>query len=706
MQSDAEVLGGLLRLFGQTLALSLLFVGSGRFLRRKVIPGPDHGIAAFAWAEGYFLGLVAFLALFVPMSRVVGARAGLWLLILAMFAATVFETARSLRAGVSLRGGAMMLAVVVALAAGYCVVDATLWLTPILPPATEPGLFSHFGSIHSGRYANYAIFIAQDDRVPFLAQNGGQSMLAAVHLLLGAAGPLGALMAWLAFSLAFLTLLLHGLFRENGASCGAAAGATFLVMFCNIAISAIHLLVFDNGSPLGFAGYTDMVVAVATFLLLVRWMQGMLALADAPAPRSWTLPGLLGLGWSWLAPQNVVVAVVAFALAVLAWKRRHPSFDIARRMGASALAFALAVAVGAVQFGTFLPKSLREETGYWTQEVVELKPTLRPYIQYLRSLWNTPRWNTRDEVGLYERAYAEAKPHGPGEIYRSLAYIAEEHFWSSLRIYGFPLLGLTALGLLLRRARAEPGASRPEWEVWWMLSTLSFVVGYGIYYLFELGNMKWWLTRFLVPGSTAALVCLGLAAATGFARMKPAHRVAAWAILIAVATVGPMIELATVAVGHFVVAARVESLEHRLGVLVRTKGPFLFDALQFDPRAATRDGRGWFVVGGPGRQAGLAVYGNPMPLRAGLHRVGFRIELLDPGSGAALLEVAVTRAGTGVLAQRRFTAAALERAADGAWAWLDFDVPAGVKDARFEVHGVGDGVFVVSAMHLENPEAH
>lgn len=233
MASSSDAVVTLLRIYLQTLGLSLLFVGTGQFIHRTLLAARSTAPLATAvdglalrWARGYFLGICALLPVFVVLSRVIGAAGALWVAVPLMCAMSLLEVAAARRRAHSLRPVWTLSGALLALIAVYSVTNAAFWLWWGLPPWAEPSLLMHFGSIHSGRYANYAIFIAEHDRVPYLAQNGGQSMLASLHLLLGADSPLAALMAWIPFSMAFLTLLIFGVFRSMAFSVGPCLAAT------------------------------------------------------------------------------------------------------------------------------------------------------------------------------------------------------------------------------------------------------------------------------------------------------------------------------------------------------------------------------------------------------------------------------------------------------------------------------------------------
>ena len=85
-----EVIIGFARLFAQTLGLAFVFILLGGYIERgigfRVGPDPHQRVGA-----AYFIGLCAFLAVFVPLSRIATATAALWIILGGTAAVTVAE---------------------------------------------------------------------------------------------------------------------------------------------------------------------------------------------------------------------------------------------------------------------------------------------------------------------------------------------------------------------------------------------------------------------------------------------------------------------------------------------------------------------------------------------------------------------------------------------------------------------------------------
>ena len=343
---------------GRVFGCTLLLAGVSCMVGTALMPPRNAdraGGSALLVGRGFFVGVSALLAAFVFLSHLLGhARLALAFVFVAVVGTLILRR-RSLADAGSRKGLLLATATFLALVAVFWVTTLTLWMQWGMASDQSRTELRHLGSIHSLRYANYATFIAEHDRVPYVPQNMGQSLLASIHLLLGMPYPLAALSSWIPVALAALTLLLFGTLRVQGLSPAMSAAGTFFVLSCNVSLSANHVLVLDNGSPLAFVGYTDLVLAIGTWLVFVAWLE-QASSEGLGGPWSLLLPGLFVCTWCWHAPQNLVAAGAAAAGA--AWAGRGASFQ--RRGMLPAVVFLAAGLLGATQIGPFLPPALRE----------------------------------------------------------------------------------------------------------------------------------------------------------------------------------------------------------------------------------------------------------------------------------------------------------------------------------------------------------
>lgn len=561
----------LIRVAAQALGLSALFVAAGReVLSRALPPAPARPRPlSFTYGAGYFLGLGICQIVFVLGARATGsARLGIWIGLATLLALFVVGARNSLSRARARQHAAVIVAALV-LVGMFTVTDAGVWM----PPTEETSLWQPLGSIHSGRYANYSIFIAEHDRVPRVAQDLGQSMMASWHLLLGSRSPLAALMSWIPTSLAALAMMIFGLLREHGLSRAWSASGTYFVLVCNIALSLNAHFVFDNGCPLAVLGYTDAIMALGTFLLASVWLRDIVISRRATGVAPLVLPLILSFAWSWSAPQNLVIAGATVCVVLVVWARSVPLGSLLRRLAGPALVLLTGSALAALMLGPFLPASLREDIGF---EVVPVRfdVRIRPYVTYLVQHWTllkgfpaVPGFETAELP--YGVAIEEVRSRGEAWVLTTILDVFETQLWTSLRIYGFLFLGILLLGA---RLRTLPLDSRyhERLRAWFWIALASFLTAYLVVFLLEVDRQKWWLTRFLLPGAGASLVGFVLAMAPLQARMS-VRQTLLRALVILLGTFGPIVECGRVAWGNLVET----SLDRRLELLALSRGPFV-----------------------------------------------------------------------------------------------------------------------------------
>lgn len=572
---NPSLIPALLRIEALALGMAVLFVLAGRAaIDRFLLPGGAARSRPWigAYGESFFVGLALFLACFVlGASLVHSARVGLWLALGMLFSGAVWAP-RARASGNAWGRLSTAVLVLLGLVVFFTFTNATAWLGPNNVHELRP--WHHFFSIHSGRYADYALVVVDQDRIPRIPQNMGQSLLSASLLLLGSHSPLAALAVWIPISLAALTAQIYGVLSHLGLPGRWAALGTFVVLYCNVALSTASHFLLDNGFPLGVIGYTDAIIGLGTFLvfckvvvgLLVRWRKP--PLAGAPSA------SLLGLVWAWCAPQNVVIAGVVVVALAAAWAHRLRDVKAGVRfLLPIAAGLGMGAALGATQFGPFLPASLHEDVGVDIHLPGPLV-RIRPYAAYLVRHWSDPPL-VGDHLGmpdLYDVPWREAlATGGPWQAWTAMLGIFARKVWESCRLYA--LLPFGAL-LLRRHSLARPGhdLAAPTVRLWADIALATFFVGYGVAFFVELDSIKWWLLRFLLPAMLCGLLAVVVAFSPRAGTRSPAH----WFFLLpTLLTVPSLVELASAF--HLTwIEPSASTLWKCLDVLVTNPGPFRY----------------------------------------------------------------------------------------------------------------------------------
>jgi hypothetical protein len=201
-------------------------------------------------------------------------------------------------------------------------------------------------------------------------------------------------------------------------------------------------------------------------------------------------------------------------------------------------------------------------------------------VQYQTTYWTAaeafPVRSDWGKLGLYETTYRGAKSLGLGTVITRTLTLFESQFIASLRIYGFPLLGLVFMLWRLHRPPV-PSVSQDEERLrgWFWLALGAFLVGYAVVFGLELGHIKWFLTRFMVPACILCLTGLVLAVAPPAGAVASKKRRLAWTLILVGACFGPLLEFSETFRRNWVRTAAVDPLPHRLNLLVHSQGPFV-----------------------------------------------------------------------------------------------------------------------------------
>jgi hypothetical protein len=515
-----------------TFLLGVLFVAGGHAVYELVFHKEHDFPPTFRWAASYFLGMYLFLLLFRGTALVLGAAVACYLA-LAIVLGLAIRQWRTL----AVEGRAVL-----PLLLGLFFLSTILTAVRYFGQSDDLNMHTSLGSLHAGRYANIGLYIVEENRVPRLTQNYGQSLLVAGQLLLGVRGPLAVLASWLALSHAMFALLLYGLFRRFRLTPTMAGLGTFFVLFCNITLSTDYVYVIDSGSPLGFTGYTDTTAALATWLVFLFWLQQWLG-ADPAPPGTLALPALLAYGWSLTGPQNIIIgAIVIGALGLT-------NANAFRRQVLLGVVVVIAAGLGSAQGGMLLPGSWATQTGL-------------PGIMTTQGTGQTgvmPEQAFAFQEG--GRIHWWFQVHGP-DFPRERFYL-ETQLWMTLRLLFFPVAGIVVLAL---RLASEPEVFDAKTRSFWtQVAIASLFPGFVACFWFIYHGYKWELTRFLLPGVVTALV--GLVIVVYFVGVNaPRGRRWLWAGLLVCGTLGPLTQLREGAVTSFLdddappITARLEKL--------------------------------------------------------------------------------------------------------------------------------------------------
>lgn len=515
----SEVLLPLLQVWTTTALLGLLFLVAGDGLVAAAFGDEGSPARPFRSGAAFFLGLFLYLFLFRTATFAFGSAAAACYGAVGLLA--LIAGGRLRRVGTAAWRGAAPIGLLF-------LAFTSLAVLLRLPPEAPLKVLTSFGSLHAGRYANIALYIVDENQVPRLNQNYGQSMLAAAHGFFGSRAPLAALASWLALSGGALAWMLFGAFRSFGLSARGAAAGAFFVLFANTALSLQCVLVIDSGSPLALTGYTDVMAALATWLIVPFWLHACAARSTL-RPADLILAGLLPFVWAWTAPQNILIG-----LGVLAWFGVADYVPRLRLAGMTAV-FLAGTALGACLGGMFMPPG-------WAT-LTDLPEMMSPHQSYYAG--------AAASGILPDQPFAVWRPDGAKwwfQLFDSRfpdeTFLLETKIWLTLRIFFFPIVGLVGLAALQWRREA---ADRALLSRWLLTGAVALFAGIMATFWFLYHGFKWELTRFLLPGVITGLVAMIWFLHEASLGLSPRVRRGLWAAVLVVGMYGPMERLAVAA---------------------------------------------------------------------------------------------------------------------------------------------------------------
>jgi hypothetical protein len=346
---------------------------------------------------------------------------------------------------------------------------------------------------------------------------------------------------------------------------------TFIVSFCNIALSASHVFVVDSVTPLVFTGNADATCGYATWVGWILWLHRWIGAGRERRYRSLALPALLAFAWNLCAPQNIVMGLLLcgafFAAAVL---RR----DASRRGRLAALTgvFLAATVLGSAHGGMLMPRRWSDPvdlpglmTPYGAMGGIQIDPGLPFFLDGFGKCVS----QAGDRTPTVAQLLADARTQGLAKLRREIVFRLESQLWVSLRVLFFPILGIVGLAALLLDGRVAAGVRQREYFRFWDLcAAISFLAGFGITFGLSFHGYKWELSRFLIPGILTALICLVFFAyAAGMLVARGGVRATMLLVLVVSCTFAPILESA------FIVRRRLSepNLRERIDLLFRTR---------------------------------------------------------------------------------------------------------------------------------------
>lgn len=589
MQSHVDAGGGVvttpmyLWFMGLALGTGVLFAFAGYFICART---GAFNIVTFAFRDAglfFFIGMAAYLTLFATASMVTGRARASWLAVIGLFLAAAVHGIWTQRVGPRLakwlrEHGPQVLAISPILIAILCLLQYVV---------TKRG---------GPMYEEFARYIVASNHIPLINRHFGQSMLASGLMFVTGTGPdtttfpRAAVNVWLYVTqIGFMFLGFRTLLELGASRAGSVFGMIYL-MLGNAALSLLPRIPYDHDYPVIMNVYADSVFGLAGFLIITCYLMALVRSERTPVRAWWptlAVPAVFVMAFNYTAELNMAMVLGTVAMLCAVVPLRHVfGFHVPfKPLAALLLVCSLAAVAGAVQGGVLSSRFATAEgrkSPFFEQEASSSKMTVADirwwYLPevvpgFLTGFGNMSlpqfyladqelsradqvQWTIRQSMNqpLLDQFFADTT--GSAFRYIHPIYLAEMRLFQVLRLLWFPIVGLSALGILLRfaprltaRMFDADAAALARLRLFWLIGAATFGVGLVVVFFTNAtdGNAlfwKWALTRAFEPGLLLAMLAFALVM-DGFLRLSPARgwRYAAWVGLAVVMSFGTLFRI-------------------------------------------------------------------------------------------------------------------------------------------------------------------
>jgi hypothetical protein len=479
------------------IVLAILFIITGNIFRNKIVWYDDQFGRSFWFAADFFIGYALFFSVIRIATMITDSFK--YMSVATIFAALIFCSANYKKISLSLIEFTKLILFLLSLFFVLYGFVLIYWIQNNL----SAGPFAIIGSLHSPRYFNIIHFILKEDTIPVLGQNYAQTVIAALPLLFGEKLIFLSLSILLALVLTFSFFMVYGLFKCFSDIKWFRIAATVLVLCGATTFGLQYFLFVDSGWPLFINGYSDSIVGIMTFFLMVLLVSTYLLNTNG-LNKIWlyTLIYFTLLLWMASAIQNLFFLVLfAFAFLISKWNTNRTKINA--RFGILITLIALSIIIGLFS-GSMITPSLYQKNKEEIPGMMSIKDKKKPFLQvqpgfiYLKY----------DGAEVSEIMVGSAKwVFRENNTRLGITKYGKFFFATGVRVLIFPFLIICIIGWYLRKSKSDVILNKL-----WKVTLLLFGTGFILIFPFAILGYKSELSRFLIPGLffNSVLLCFGM----------------------------------------------------------------------------------------------------------------------------------------------------------------------------------------------------
>lgn len=444
-------------------------------------------------------------------------------------------------------------------------------------PFKELNPYTLIGSLHSPRYANFATYILESNRIPVLGQNYGQSMLTAIPMIFGFNSPLLALNFWLSISLINFILLVYSICLYMNLSVKFSILGTFTILFGNTALSFFHILCIDSGSPFILNGYTDSIASIGTFIVVLFFLKDALFTNASNAGisiKEIIVIFAFSVFWNIAAPQNFIFfgALIVLLLFYTLKNKKEGSFKIFKIL----MFFLVFSCIGILEGGMYTPSSFKEKIVLpGMMEIGTKGLSINPGVPFHVGIAGYWEFGNKNLLLQSVEINKQLKLSPNLNVALPIISVIEQFITNSLKVIFWPFAGIIGLFLLIKLNIIKKGnlfskQLALDYNKLIFAAFFIFLIGLIFNSFISISGYKWELSRFLILGYFLGMFCLVIC--LNFLFESRILSEGGLYFLVIFITIGPIVNAFAVILANIFYAKNSISFFEKINILINTSG--------------------------------------------------------------------------------------------------------------------------------------
>ena len=443
------------------------------------------------------------------------------------------------------------------------------------------------GIVHSMRAGNISTYISNNNYIPILNQNYGQSLLASIPSFFGFVSPQLSLVVWLNVCLVFLSLVIYGIINFFIKNHVYSIAGSVITMLAGTALYPGYIEIIDTGSTNMLITNIDTIIGLVTFFIFIVSCYFILN-RKFNINYLYLVIALCGFVWNIVAAHNMVLAGLFF-IVLFFFLNSDTIVMRTKKIGVLCVILFVGWFIGVWQGSMLLPNKFGDKVdipgtmslgdNHDEHPLIEIRPKM--FLMNVGTVGMSKKViesigggniSVDSGVDVVQEVVFNDMSVGMEDINNSknksfsfftLFKRGRPLRWVvNLTLIFYPVMGLIVFGYFLKYKNMFAESDKKLLKILWSTSVVLFVFGFVCSSFVVLYGKEIEMSRFLGFGNFMAMLFFGLVFAIFLQKRKALHFISRYIIyfIFALSLVGPVVQYAFVGiVGNVVLPTEVDT---------------------------------------------------------------------------------------------------------------------------------------------------